>query len=169
MPSRFARDVRTRVNPSFGFGPEWQTVQASRLKWTSGMPVCLGWGAPRRPGTTVFSPVGVLAEMTAPAGEGLRRPVPGLGRLALVAADDGVAEVVPVAVGALQAGRRVDVGVGAPLGRVLRRDRVAGEAAVVGGLVVQVEEVAVLGVEIGRPVLTDGTTAHSWSSRLGPS
>ncbi|MCK7518546.1 MAG: hypothetical protein MZV64_12910 [Ignavibacteriales bacterium] len=38
--------------------------------------------------------------------------IPRLGRFARVAADHGVAEVVPVAVGALQAGRGVDVAVG---------------------------------------------------------
>ena len=65
---------------------------------------------------TVFSPVRVLAEMAAPAGEVFGRRLPDLGRLALVAADHGVAEVVPVAVGALEAGRRVDVVVGVALG-----------------------------------------------------
>ena len=97
-----------------------------------------------------------LSEMTAPAREGCRRPVPGLGRLALVTADHAVAEVVPVAVGALQAGRRVDVGVGVPSGLVLGRDRVAGQTAAVGRFIVKVEKVAVLGVEIDRPVLDKG-------------
>ena len=98
-------------------------------------------------------PVRVFAEMTAAAGEGCRRPVAGVGRLALVAADHEVAEVAPVAVRALEPGRRVDIGVGRPHGRVFRRDRVADEAAVVGGLVVQIEEVALLGIEIDRSVL----------------
>ncbi len=95
----------------------------------------------------------VLAEMTAPAGERSRRPVPGFGGLAFVAADDAVAEIVPMAVGALQTGRRVDVGGGAPLGLVLGRDRVAGQTAVVRRRIAEVEEVAVLGVKVDRPVL----------------
>ena len=110
-------------------------------------------GRAQAPGQDQARPGRVLAQMAAAAGEGLGRAVAGVRGLALIAADHGVAQVVPVALGALDAFGRMNVPRGQDPRLLDRRDRVAGQAAPVLRRIGDIEEIAVLAVEIDGPVL----------------
>lgn len=101
-------------------------------------------------------PVGILPDMAAATCERIRQAFGRLLRFTFVAADHSVVEAVPMTGDALDARRRMDVRLGSEFGRPYRRNRMTGQTAIVLRRIVEVEEIAMLAVEIDGSIFDKG-------------
>ena len=152
IPSRLAREVRTRTGSLAGRGPGMTDRAAQPLEMDLRESVMLRERGAEPAGESLAALGRLLPEVAAGAGEGLVLKLIVVLGFSLIAADHVVADAVPVAFHALEARGRVDIRVEIVFLRADGRGRVAGQAAAVVGLVDDVEEGLVFAVEKDRVV-----------------